>query len=493
MALIEHEALLAVLRGYNPWWSSGSIPVALNQKIKRGAFYECKKIIHETSLNRAVVLAGPRRVGKTTILYQLADLFIHNGFEPKDILYFSIEHPILKLANIETIIQIYTNALSTNKGNKVILIDEIQYTDEPRIWLKVLVDQHPEWKIVATGSASIGFTTKDKESGVGRWVTIPVHTLSFFEYVLLRTNKVQDIRMPEGLPKKLLPMYLEKKTDAELLTIQEALEPLREVFNDFLLKGGFPETTLLHDLNLVQRLLREDVVDKVLKRDMAAFYGIRTLPELEKLFVYLCMHPGLIIDQGTVAQELRISLPQVTKLLHALRAAYLIRELPGYQQSGKKALKGKSKWYIVDASMRNAVLLKDKSLLLNDLADTGMIVETATINELAVYKYETMPRLGYWRSKNKKKEVDILVDAPSAKTVAVEVKYKSNVLDRDIQGLLEFAMVQKEVLYVVVTKESKDFGSKKVMLKNGQVVSVNYVPAFMFLYLLGRYQYEKNK
>ncbi len=492
MALIENEALIAVLKGYNPWWSDGMVPGALNQEIKRGAFFECKKIIHEPFLNRAVVLAGPRRVGKTTILYQLADSFIQAGFDPKDILYFSIEHPILKLANIEAIIQIYTDTISAKNDKKVILIDEIQYTDEPRIWLKVLVDQHPEWKIVATGSASIGFTSKDRESGVGRWITIPVHTLSFFEYILLRANKVGDIKIPEGLPKNFLPMHLEKKSPTELVMLLNSLKTLHEAFNDFLLKGGFPETTLLSDLNLAQRLLREDVVDKVLKRDMAAFYGIRTLPELEKLFVYLCMHPGLIIDQGTVAQELRISAPQVTKLLNALVAAYLIRELPGYQQSGKKALKGKSKWYIVDASLRNAVLLKDKNLLLSDSTDTGMIVEAATINELASYQYESIPRLGYWRSKNKKKEIDILVDAPSAKTVAVEVKYKESIYDKDIQGLYEFGMIQKESVFVVVTKNSKDFGSKNVKLKNGEEVYMNYVPAFIFLYLLGRYQYEKN-
>lgn len=494
MNLIENSDILPVLKGYNPWWENGVVPNSLNKEIKRAAYYDSLRFLQHATLTRALVLSGPRRVGKTTILYQLAQYYLDQGFDPKDILYFSIEHPILKLASIEAIITLYTENIATTHRKKIILIDEIQYADEPRIWLKVFVDLHPEWKIITTGSASITFNAKDMESGVGRWITIPVHTLSFFEYVLLRAKCVQDISLPSAPLLNILPLRLEKIQQHTIQQISIALQPLRNVFVDFLLNGGFPETTLIQDLNLSQRLLREDIVDKVLKRDMAAFYGIRKIVELEKLFLYLCMHVGLIIHQKTVSSALAISEPQVNKLLEALKAAHLIQELPGYQQGGKKALKGKSKWYVVDASMRNAVLIMDRHSLITNTHDAGLVVEAATINELASYKYEKLPRMGYWRSKNKKKEVDIIVDAPSAALVGVEVKYRETVLPEDVGGLIDFAgTYDRPVVCGVITKADKDFGHKKFIYKNKKEIIISFVPAHIFLFLLGRYQYNKNR
>ena len=64
--------------------------------------------------------------------------------------------------------------------------------------------------------------------------------------------------------------------------------------------AGFPEPALTDDLTRCQRLLREDIVDKVLKRDMTAFYGVRRVLEIERLFLYLCYHDGGILDIPTI-------------------------------------------------------------------------------------------------------------------------------------------------------------------------------------------------
>lgn len=70
---------------------------------------------------------------------------------------------------------------------------------------------------------------------------------------------------------------------------------LLPVFQQYLLVGGFPETAIQNDIRLSQRLLREDVVERVLKRDMTALFGVRNVNELEKLFIYLCIHSGGIV------------------------------------------------------------------------------------------------------------------------------------------------------------------------------------------------------
>ena len=75
--------------------------------------------------------------------------------------------------------------------------------------------------------------------------------------------------------------------------------PLTGHFHDYLLRGGFPEPALTDGLTRCQRLLREDIVDKVLKRDMTAFYGVRRVLEIERLFLYLCYHDGGILDIPT--------------------------------------------------------------------------------------------------------------------------------------------------------------------------------------------------
>ena len=76
--------------------------------------------------------------------------------------------------------------------------------------------------------------------------------------------------------------------------------PLTGHFHDYLLRGGFPEPALTDGLTRCQRLLREDIVDKVLKRDMTAFYGVRRVLEIERLFLYLCYHDGGILDIPTI-------------------------------------------------------------------------------------------------------------------------------------------------------------------------------------------------
>lgn len=490
MPLIEKEELIRVLRAYNPWWESKVVPPAFAKKLRRTAFFQAVNILANVTLKRATVLSGPRRVGKTTILYQIVDKAIEDGVKPEQILYLTLEHPILKLVAIDELLELFITQIAHEEKKGIILLDELQYIERPTQWLKILVDRYPGWKIVATGSASITLKGKDRESGVGRWIEVPVPTLSFFEYVLIREYEGQGPKSPR-IEADELPTQISSMPSQARLKIVRDLRPLIKELPGFILQGGFPETALQNDIGFAQRLLREDIVDKVLKRDMAAFYGVRKLPELEKLFVYLCIHSGSIINLTEVSKELRISYPTTYNLLRSLEGAHLIRPLHSFDIKGKKILKRTTKWYVVDASIRNAVLLRGKELL-RDPQEMGIVIETATISQLATFNYPAPPSIGYWKDK-KTKEVDLIVNVPGGKSIAVEIKYREQIHIASDDGIYSYLSNHTDAIGVLITKHGEDIEQRYIKDKSGKSQAISLIPAHIFLYLLGGAEHRRNQ
>ena len=107
MAIASKERIVKVLSAYNPWWKTGVTNPKLTKTYKRFAYYEALARMEETSIKRTIVLTGTRRVGKTTIQYQLIDELLRKGVSPKQIIYVSMDHPILKLSAFEDILDCY--------------------------------------------------------------------------------------------------------------------------------------------------------------------------------------------------------------------------------------------------------------------------------------------------------------------------------------------------------------------------------------------------
>ena len=99
MAIITKEQILKVLNAYNPCWKTGSANASFAKSYKRFAFFEAMKRLDRTDIRRTVVPSGTRRVGKTTILYQIIDTLLKRGVPPQKILYISLDHPVLKLSD----------------------------------------------------------------------------------------------------------------------------------------------------------------------------------------------------------------------------------------------------------------------------------------------------------------------------------------------------------------------------------------------------------
>lgn len=128
MAIVSEEQVSKVLRQYNPWWRNPSELQEENKPQKRLAYYEALKIMKHDTIRRFVVLSGARRVGKTTIMYQMIDALLSEGISPRNILYISFDNPILKMMSVEGVLSIY-ESLYPIEGMRYLFLDEIQYTE----------------------------------------------------------------------------------------------------------------------------------------------------------------------------------------------------------------------------------------------------------------------------------------------------------------------------------------------------------------------------
>jgi len=470
--LVEQDEILGVLQGFNPWWRGADFAAP---PFKRLAFHACRRYLLDEELRRAVLLSGPRRVGKTTILHQMAAELVAQGSDPRSVLYLSLDHPILKLLPFAEVLKTYHAAIHSGDAKGWLLLDEVQYSKDWETEIKLLVDHRPNLRILATGSASVAHRDRLAESGVGRWITVPIPTLSFYEFVQLRQEE------PPEFQGNLRPSDLFSLAPGELADIAGRLAPLLPSFQRYLLVGGFPETARQSDIMLSQRLLREDIVERVLKRDLTALFGVRNVQDVEKLFIYLCRNSGGIIPHKTCADALGVSPTTVGNHLELLEQANLVYRLPPSGLSGKRVLKARNKYYLVDAALRNAILLRGEEILGNT-TEMGCIVETTVLRHVFAYYYRDTPAITYWRDPATEREVDMVVTSP-AYTIPIEVKYKERP-DLDARsGLVVYCTAEGIGRAFCVTKADRDF---KVVRLGDQPVTVLLVPAHILTYLLGR-------
>lgn len=443
-------------------------------KFKRTAFSIALSHLNDPSIRRAVLLSGPRRVGKTTLIQQIAATLVESGADPGSIFYCSLDHPVLKPLPLHRILALYHETVCPEGSPATLLLDEVQYSKDWGTEIKLLIDHHPNYRILATGSASAIHHGQLAESGVGRWITVPVPTLSFYEFAHLQ----EDIRPPEVGSCDLSDLH--GMTNVQLREIAGQLHPLRPVFERYLVRGGFPESSGRMDLDLSQRLLREDVIEKVLKHDLAELFKVRNLQDLENLFLYICLHSGSIVNTATCARELETSRYLVDNYLRALEQANLIYRLPPAALGGKKILKAKHKYYVVDAALRNAIFLRGREVV-NSAEEAGLIAETAVLRHLYAFYYRDSPEVAYWRDPKTKREVDIIVRTPRY-TLPFEVKYREQPALKKNSGLEEYCRSQKLDLAYLVTKRDQDFKVKEL----GESTKMLQIPAHIFCYVLGR-------
>ncbi len=476
MSIASKEGILKVLTAYNPWWRTSMVNPELAKAYKRFAFHEAMKRLKQTDIRRSVILTGARRVGKTTIQYQMIESILQKGTSPAKIIYISLDHPMLKLSTFSDILDCYHENIYAEK-DCYYFFDEVQYAQDWDKWLKAIYDMQPETKVVATGSASPALMKGTSESGAGRWTVIQVPTMSFYEYCELMGLEKADLSPSSNITSLL------RKSRQERTRIMLQLSKVHNHFSRYLMVGGFPELVMADNDLMAQQILREDVVDKVLKRDLPSLYPIRNSIELERIFLYLCNVSSSIVSIQAIARELQgVSRPTVENYIRYLESANLIYLSWPVNMAGKKVLKASPKIYIADAALRNAVLMDDS--ILSNPVEMGKIVETAVYKHIATFYYQKATSIGYFRGGQKNKEVDIVVEYAGHMNILIEVKYREKAPIADDEAICQLRGEASAA--IVVTKNANDYGLHKTA-SGGELIRI---PAFAFLYLLGHA--EKN-
>jgi predicted AAA+ superfamily ATPase len=473
---IQKEELIAVLGQFNPWWKGEAIPDLPSWH--RATFGELYSWVIQPPAARAIFLSGARQVGKTTLLLQAIDKLLKAGVPASNILYATFDHPIVKLGGIDAVLEAWREREPKREGPEFVFLDEAQFIRNWGTWIKHQVDFFKQRRIIFTGSAMPILQT-DQESGVGRWHSIKLTTLSFYEYLHLK-----NITLP-ALPTlhSLRDMFTWPKQD--LLRLTELAQPYVGHFHNYLIHGGFPQTAQVTSITQAQKLLREDIIDKAIKRDMTALFGVRRILELEQTFLYLCRHDGGIMDLSALSSNLQVSRQTAQSFIELLEATHLIYRLAPFGY-GKEILRGRYKIYLADAAIAPAVMLKGRSVI-DDPDALSIAAEASVLKHLFARYYQQNVRFTYWRNKNGH-EVDLVAEI-AGQAIPFEVKYTSKpVSARELKGLISFCDDKNVDRGYLVTKSLSDFGP----LESTSHVPIFRIPATLLCYWMGEMELRQH-
>ena len=160
---------------------------------------------------------------------------LEKGIAPTNILYATFDHPLLKLVGLQKLLKLWREFEPAREGPEYLFLDEIQLVKDWQTWLKHQVDFEKRRRVAVTGSAT-PLVTEGQESGVGRWQTIRLSTLSFYEYLQLRKVTVPNVLSPGSL------RALFHWEPARFARTTEDARPLTGLFHEYLLHGGFPQS-----------------------------------------------------------------------------------------------------------------------------------------------------------------------------------------------------------------------------------------------------------
>lgn len=460
MLSISKEEVVSRLHFDNPWWDGANVEQRYRDYPRRFYFAPFYKLVKESSINRAVVLMGPRRVGKTVMVYHAISKLLGEGIETRKILYVSLETPIYTGLSLEKIVNLFRDEFSHKRKEKLyIIFDEIQYLPNWEVHLKSLVDSYPTYKYIATGSAAAALKLKSRESGAGRFTEFLLPPLTFAEYVSF-IGKVDE---------------LIHENDDNWFSAKD-INKLNLEFVNYLNFGGYPEAVFS---SIIQkdssRYIKSDIIDKVLLRDLPSLYGINDVQELNKLFNSIAYNTGNEISFESLSQSSGISKNTIKKYMEYLEAAFLIKVVNRVDANAKKFKRAtRFKVYLTNPSMRAALF----GPVTADHSAMGGLTETAIFSQW--FHNQDIDNLHYARWK--KGEVDMVwLETAMQKPIwCVEVKWSDLAYkdSRILHGATEFVK-QNNLNDILVTT--------KTVWQNKEIndVNIKFIPSASYTYTLG--------
>jgi len=339
--------------------------------IKR--FYNLKGLIKS---NKVLVLYGPRQVGKTTLL---------NSFLKETKLKYKLgSGDNIRLQQILGS-QDFKKIIEYAYGYDLIAVDEAQQIPNVGMGLKILIDQMPDLRIIATGSSSFDLAQKIGEPLTGRKNTIILYPFAQME-------------------------LLEKYNRHEL----------KEKLEDFLIFGSYPEVITSRTKDEKITILQE-LVDSYLLKDVLALEKIKGSRQLLELLKLIAFQIGSEVSLSELASRIKIDVKTVNRYLDILEKAFVIKKIGSFGRNLRNEVSTKSKYYFLDNGVRNAVISQFNSL--SNRNDIGILFENFIMME-RIKKRDYKKILGqsyFWRT-YAGQEID-LIEERSGSLYGFEVKW----------------------------------------------------------------------
>jgi predicted AAA+ superfamily ATPase len=408
---------MEILLILNEWWESQSIASSKAKEYKRKIFRDIK----ETFFNykQILILNGLRRVGKSTIIYQLIEELLKRKINSKNILYFSFDEtvgdPIKILDEYSKITK-----LDWKKEKIFVFFDEIQKLKNWTAKIKILYDNFPNLKICISGSASFMIKKEAVKDLAGRHFSEYIPPLSLQEFAELLFGKAIDNF--------------------------EIYEPeLQRIFDDYIRKP-FPEIVKWEDKTKVSQYIKELVIEKIVKSDIPETFekvNIYLLSALSEIFM---KDAGMILDVTSLSKELGVHKLTLAEHINFLEFGNLISIVKNFRPSIRAESRKLKKVYPFNLAL---------SLCFYPKLSEGRYLESLVRSALNLSRY--------WRKGGM--EVDFL--ETNEKILPIEVKEKETIKKDDIKTLLylmgEYNLDKGVVIYSG-KKESLKIKGKEIIL-----------------------------
>ena len=282
---------------------------------------------------KALVVIGPRQVGKTTLVSQITDIL---GLP---MLWLTGDDP----ENRALLDNISVERLKNVVGqNKIVVIDEAQRLANAGLMLKLITDHIPSVQLLVTGSSSLDLAAQLKESLTGRKFEFPLFPLSFNE-----------------------------------MATHHSFAREHALLEQRLLYGYYPEV-VNNEPEFAKKVLA-DLADGLMYKDLLSLDQIKKPSLLVKLLQALALQLGSEVQYNEVAQLIGADPTTVERYIDLLEKSFVIFRLPSLSRNVRNEIKKGRKIYFYDNGIRNAILKNFSPLNLRN--DTGALWENFLISE----------------------------------------------------------------------------------------------------------------
>jgi len=471
---IEQEELerqiVERMRMDNPWWTTGGIPEDIGRMERRlyiDAFY---KLVKDMDVRRGIVLMGPRRVGKTVMIYHTIERLISDGVDPQKLIYLSIDTPIYNGLSLERLLNIAKASLVKSAIDEgfYVFYDEVQYLKDWEIHLKSLVDTYRATRFIVSGSAAAALKMKSDESGAGRFHDFALPPLTFNEYIHL-----------QGLGNLIVPRIIEWNQQKISAFDSIDISKLNEHFIRYINFGGYPEVVFSEEIQKDPgRYMRRDIVDKVMLKDLPGLYGISDTQELYRLFIHIAYRSGCEFSYEEMSQESGIKKETIRRYISYLESAFLIKVIHRVDANAKRLQRvTQFKIYLTNPSLRCALFspLTEADISIGSMVETALFAQRIQREDEDVF-------YANWKMGRTNGEVDMVgLDRLHQKPAwAVEMKWSDRYFDAPVELKSLLLFMKKNNLQNAIVSSRTKFG-----IKHMNSMDLTFIPSALYAYLLG--------